>query len=287
MLGIFYYPWYGDSNNAENSWRHWEDNGKSPPTTWNSKYMPTLGLYDSQTTATVDAHMASIRAMGVDHVIWSWMGQDTFSDHSLSNWWTNGTNPTGLTHTIYYEKEWTEGPVSKTDVNSDIQYIKDNYAGSNTSPNTNWFRINGKAVIYVYNVTPIVYRTQTDYQEKLSLKWSEVRKQKAIYTVLKVFGGWQNYARRSDSWHQYGPSTSYAKIAGYSSFISPGFYYATDNNPRLARDLTRFETNIKSLKNDGTPLKTIQTWNEWTEGTSVESSTDWGNNYINIINKYF
>jgi len=289
-LGIFYYPWYGDGDNAEQAWRHWEDNGSNPPSTWNSHYLPTLGLYDSHTTATVNAHMAAIRAMGVDHVIWSWMGQDTFSDHALNNFWDNGTNPTGLKHTIYYEKEWTTGgPVPKTEINSDIDYIKNNYAGTNSAPNSNWFRLttNGPAVIYVYNATPTAYKSQLDYQIKLSLKWSEVKLQKAIYTVLKVFSGWQTYAKRSSSWHQYAPSTAYSKIPGISSFVSPGFWNKPDASPRLNRDLARWDLNVKALATDLTPLKTIQTWNEWTEGTSIESSTTWGNSYTDIVNKYF
>ena len=108
MLGIFYYPWYGDANNIESKWRHWKDGGYTPPTTWNSRYMPTLGLYDSHTQSTVKAQMDAIRAAKIDFVIWSWWGKDSFSDHALQYFWNSGNNPAGLKHCIYYEKEWLE-----------------------------------------------------------------------------------------------------------------------------------------------------------------------------------
>jgi Glycosyltransferase WbsX len=288
-LGIFYYPWYGDGNNKENPWRHWEDGGHKPPATWNSRYMPSLGLYDSHNQTTVASHMKVIKDAGIDFVIWSWMGKDTFSDHSLDYFWnsTATSNPSGLKHCIYYEKEWTEGPISYDETAADMNYIKDKYAGHNTNPNPNYFRINNRAVIFVYNSTPMAYRSDSTYQIKVAKKWLDIKNKKAVYTVLKVFNGWQNLRNSADSWHQYAPSTPYAKVESYSSFASPGWWSPKEDKSRLARDPARFDSNVKTLSTDGTTLKTIQTWNEWTEGTSIEPEKTFGTLYVDTVKKYF
>jgi hypothetical protein len=236
--------------------------------------------------------MESIRAAGIDFVIWSWWGKDSFSDHSLRYWWQGleNNNPPGLKHCIYYEKEWLEN-VPYDEIKSDLNYIKAKYAGSNTAPNPNYLRIADKAVTFVYNSTPTKYRGQADYQVKLSEKWANIRKVTATYTVLKVFKDWTSYKTRADSWHQYAPSTPYAKHAPYSSYASPGWWSPKEDKPRLARDTARFDSNIKTLASDGTPLKTIQTFNEWTEGTGIEGASINGkshdNSYLDIVAKYF
>ena len=45
--------------------------------------------------------------------------------------------------------------------------------------------------------------------------------------------------------------------------------------PRLARDLTHFNQNIRDMIASKAPFQLVTTFNEWGEGTSVESSTEW------------
>ena len=177
------------------------------------------------------------------------------------------------------------------EIKADLNYVKTKYAGPNTAPQPNFLRLNNKAVVFVYNSTPMKYRGQIDYQVLLSEKWANIRHITATYTVLKVFQGWTNYKPRADSWHQYAPSTPYSKHSPYSSYVSAGWWSPKETNPRLVRDLSRFETNIQTLAADTMPLKTIQTFNEWTEGTGVESASingiSHGNQYLDIIARYF
>jgi len=301
MLGIFYYPWYGGKDNKEVPYRHWKDDGHNPPLNWNSRYLPNISginvtnpairLYDSQDQATVNHQMNLIKNAHIHFVIWSWWGKNTFSDHALDIFWRTNSN-TYLKHCIYYEKEWLDD-IPASVISSDIDYIKRKYAGFNTNPDPRYLRIDNKAVVFVNNTTPIKKSGITDYQRKLAAKWNTIRKRKSIYTVLKVSNGWQNWKDKSNSWHQYEPSTPYGKVSGYSSYVSPGWWSPTQKTPSLKRDITRFTHNIKTMKSDGVPLHTIQTWNEWTEGTGIEPATftstgkDHGNTYINIIAKYF
>lgn len=296
MLGVFYYSWYGGKNNQEVVYRHWKDGGFNPPQTWNSRYLPSVvgqltedRLYDSQDVNTVNTQMQLIRNAGIDFVIWSWWGIDTFSDHALSNFLNSGNNPTGLKHCIYYEKEGLDN-VPIDEIKTDINYIKANYAGNNSNPLPNYFRLDNKAVVFVYNSTPDQYRNPPipNYQQDLATKWNDVRIQKAIYTNLKISTGWQNWSSKSNSWHQYGPSTAYAKVSGYSSYVSAGWWSPTEVTPRLTRDLNRYSNDLTTMKNDGTPMKLLQTWNEWTEGTAIEpADPDWNNEYLDAVTGVF
>jgi len=297
MLGIFYYPWYGGKDNKV-PYRHWKNGGHNPPLNWNSRYLPNISgsnvtdpairLYDSHNQAIVKRQMNLIKDAHINFVIWSWWGQNSFSDQSLTYFWKSGNNPSGLKHCIYYEKEYLDN-VPQNDIISDINYIKSKYVGS-----SKYLKINDKPVVFVYNSTPDRFSTDPKYQINLSKKWSAVRRETKVYSILKVFRGWQRHKSNASSWHQYGPSTRYSKVAGsYSSSVSPGWWSPKDDTPRLARNITKFTNSIKTMKSDGCPLHTIQTWNEWTEGTGIEPATfkangrDHGSKYINIIAKYF
>jgi len=303
VLGIFYYPWYGGKGNKEVPYRHWKDGGHKPPHTWNSRYLPTISeseqveerLYDSFDQETVNKQMELISQAGINFVVWSWWGNDTFSDHALSRFWESKTsNPSGLKHCIYYEKEWLDN-VPIDEIKSDIDYIRSRYTGNNRTDNEKYFKLDNKDVVFVYNSTPIKYRSgiSENYQSSLADKWFKIRMDKEIYTVLKVSNGWQDFKTKSNSWHQYGPSTHYGRIKEYSSYVSPGWWSPKEEIPRLERDVARFENDIRTMKSDGTPIKMVQTWNEWTEGTGIEPASfyqtrsDHGNIYIDIILKYF
>jgi hypothetical protein len=67
-----------------------------------------------------------------------------------------------------------------------------------------------------------------------------------------------------------------ARQPGYSFTISPGTYKANETTPRLARDLTRWNQNIKDMVAPGAPFQLTTTFNEWGEGTSVESAQEMG-----------
>lgn len=93
--------------------------------------------------------------------------------------------------------------------------------------------------------------------------------------VLKVFSGYRQCAQQPDSWAQYGPASATDSQPGYSYSISPGFWKADESAPRLARDLTRWQANIKSMVASNAPWQLITTWNEFGEGTSVEDAAEW------------
>ena len=74
---------------------------------------------------------------------------------------------------------------------------------------------------------------------------------------------------------QYGPAAATDSQPGYSFSISPGFFKANEAAPRLARDINRWYDDVRQMIASGAPFQLITTFNEWGEGTSVESATEW------------
>jgi hypothetical protein len=111
---------------------------------------------------------------------------------------------------------------------------------------------------------------------------------------MKVFGGYRDCGVKvngmafPDSWHQYGTggSTGFDRQQPYSSMVCPGFWRA-DSGVRLARDIARFERQVQQMVTDNDNFQLIITFNEWGEGTAVEPAKQWGNDYLDVLRKYF
>jgi len=93
--------------------------------------------------------------------------------------------------------------------------------------------------------------------------------------VMKVFPGYASCANHPDNWHQYAPSSAEDNQGPHAFTISPGFYKYSETSPRLTRDPTRWATNVHDLNCSSAALKLVTTFNEWGEGSSVESADEW------------
>ena len=94
-----------------------------------------------------------------------------------------------------------------------------------------------------------------------------------------------------DSWHQYGPSTQFhyqdTDNAGFVN-ISPGFFHAKEEVPRLERltstEWTESVQKMSSLRDDDSSNSDnikwhlITSFNEAVEGTIIEATEEWDTN---------
>jgi hypothetical protein len=78
----YYYPWWGNPQ-YDGAWSHWNQNGASPPDAIASNYLPVRGAYSESDQAVLDGQFAEIAAAGIDEVVVSWWGQDSYEDHRL------------------------------------------------------------------------------------------------------------------------------------------------------------------------------------------------------------
>ncbi|HEY2299384.1 MAG TPA: alkaline phosphatase family protein [Jatrophihabitans sp.] len=242
IRAAFYYPWYPETEH------------------WATHYSPSLGHYDSSDPAVLAAHVAAAKYAGLDAFIASWWGQGTPTDKRLPLL-LSAAQRGGLSVAPYYEPEGQTPAPSAAQLGADLQYL---YAKAQASPA--WLRVNGKPVLFVYN------SHSTDCS--VTTRWNNANAGR-FYIDLKVFSGYQNCPDQPDSWHQYGPASDYDQQGTYSSSVSPGFWKFDESNPRLPRDLSRFSADLHRQVTSGARWQLLTTFNEWGEGTAVESATQW------------
>ncbi|HEX5479387.1 MAG TPA: alkaline phosphatase family protein [Dehalococcoidia bacterium] len=247
LRAAFYYPWFPQA---------WTQQGISPYT----NYHPSLGYYDEADVDTVREQIAGMQYGNVAAGIASWWGQGTQTDTKIPTLLA-AAHGSSFQWTIYYEPEG-QGDPTVAQLTSDLTYIRDRYASD-----PNFLHIGGRFVIFSY--------ADTLDGCAMADRWKQANTVNA-YVVLKVFPGYRNCASQPDSWHQYGPAVAASSQAGYSYTISPGFNKVGDVSARLPRDLTRWEQSIRDMVASNAPLQLVTTFNEWGEGTAVESASEWG-----------
>ena len=245
IRAAFYYPWFPEA---------WNQQGFNPFT----NYTPTSGFYDGGAQLVIKQQITAMQYGGIQAGIASWWGQGSRTDGRISAL-LQAAAGTNFRWSIYHEPE-SQGNPSVAQITSDLTYMRDRY-GNDPS----FLRIGGKFVVFVY-------ADGTDACGMVD-RWTQANTVGA-YLVLKVFSGYRTCASQPDGWHQYSPAVATDSQRGFSYGIAPGFWKKGDP-VRLARDLTRWNQNIRDMVASGAPFQLIATFNEWGEGTSVESAQEW------------
>ncbi len=196
--------------------------------------------------------------------ILSWWGQGSNSDkrvNTILNATPASSNP-NFRWALYHENE-SMGDPAQSQIQNDLSYIQTNYA-----KNPSFLKVNGKFVVFVY--------ANTNDACGMADRWVNANKAlgSPAYVVLKVFAGYLNCASQPDSWHQYSPAVATDQQSGFSYAISPGFWLK-GQSVRLARDLNRWTANVKAMVASNEKWQLVTTFNEWGEGTIVESAQQW------------
>jgi hypothetical protein len=248
IRAAFYYPWFPTA---------WTQDGIYPYT----NYTPSNGYYSSNDSSVVKQQIAAMQYGHLDAGIISWRGQPPSQEDSVVPTDLAASAGTGFKWSLYYEPEGSGDP-SVVQIQSDLSYIKAKYAS-----NPSYLTIAGKPVIFVY--------ADANDGCGMATRWSQANATQGFYTVLKVFPGYAACADQPSSWHQYAPATTEDHQPGFSFSISPGFNKAGESAPRLARNLTTWDQNIKDMVASNEQLQLVTTFNEWGEGSAVESATQW------------
>ena len=250
IRAAFYYPWFPQT---------WTVGGQL------THFTPTLGYYDSSNVSVQQDHIRALGYAGMNAAISSWWGPGHYSDTRLRSLLAQTVSlGSPLKWTLYYELEGSGDPAPAT-IASHLAHIRDTLA---TSPA--FLRVGGRFVVFVWSPDA------SDQSCALVDRWKQANAQvgNAAYLVLKVFSGFRNCASQPDSWHQYGPAVAVSSQSGYYYAISPGFWRA-DQAVRLPRDLARFQQGVRDMVASNAPWQLVTTFNEWGEGTAVESAQEW------------
>lgn len=246
VRATFYYPWFPQA---------WDQSGIDPFT----HYHPSAGFYSEADGSVVASQIAAMQYGKIGVGIASWWGQGSQTDAKMPLLLSTAAG-TGFKWSIYYEAEGNSDP-SAAAIAADLAYINSRY-GSDPS----FYKIDGRPVIFVY--------AQPADGCAMASRWAQANASGADYVVLKVFPGYASCSSQPNAWHQYSPAVAEDHQAGRSFAISPGFWLATDS-VRLARSVSRWQQNVRDMVASAEPWQFVTTFNEWGEGTAVESATEW------------
>ena len=265
IRAAFYYPWFPQA---------WAQQGQNPFT----NYSPTRGFYAID-GATVKAQIADMQYGGITVGIASWFGQGSTTDQHWPDLMT-AAKGTGFGWLPYYEPEGVSDPTPQQ-ITSDLHYLWAKYSGSDAG----LLYISGKGMaVFVYNADDLTTAKGCDTVDR----WAAARQllhdqyNESVYVDLKVFPGYASCTGSAaiDGWHQYGPASANQNFAGApgdgSYAISPGYWKSGatfGTTPFLARDRARWQASIAAMTASHAKWQLITTYNEWGEGTAIESSS--------------
>jgi RNA polymerase sigma factor (sigma-70 family) len=257
VRAAFYYPWYPEN---------FANNG--------SHYTPSAGDYSVDDPATIDRQIKDMQYGGLQAGIESWWGIGLREDKRLPLLMTEAAK-LGFSWSVYYEKQGYGDP-SVSEITSDLIYLR------KYSDQRAWLHIDNLPVIFVY--------AQASDGCGMATRWAEANQTAHYYVVLKVFPGYRSCADQPQGWHQYADDLDIQP--GYSAIASPGFFKYNETTPSIPRDPTTFRQQVTEVAESKDPFQLIISYNEWGEGTAVESATAWSSAsghgvYMDILHQVF
>lgn len=313
----FYYGWYGTPE-VSGGWVHWSDAGHDP-TKVDAQGLsdiaalrhPASGLYDSNDEAVIRRHLDLAEEAGIDVLIATWWGFDSFEDRSFKKLIDLIEQERRRIRVVIYYERFPDDRIEKGV--ADIERIVSEY-GARPS----YYKQDGRPVIFFYgrvlfppffcfaescppgqpvevDWTPHIAGLQTQaFLTGDALGLSPVTKR-----VDRVI------ANGFDGVHIYNPSAEMSflqsnlekhlseyvaevRAAGRLPAVTivPGY-----NDTRIGRpyafDLDRrggelYREMWKAAKTSGAPWILITSFNEWHEGTEIEPSAELGDLYLQI-----
>jgi hypothetical protein len=246
IRAAFYYPWFPNS---------WNQSHMDPFT----HYHPALGFYSEDDPQVIQNQVAAMKYGKIQVGIASWWGQDHYTNSRIPALLQAGV-AANFYWALYVESEGIDDPTPDA-IRSDLIYIRDHYASSPV-----YLKVGGKFVVFAY----------ADANDACGMvdRWKQANTVGA-YVVLKVFSGYRNCPNQPDAWHQYAPAGAEKQQGTDSYTISPGFWKATEEQPRLERNLAQWSKAIKDMIASKANFQLVTTFNEWGEGTAVENATEW------------
>lgn len=248
IRAAFYYAWYPEA------W--WRD-----PVFPYSRFHPTLDYYSAADARVVREHTDALLYAHLDAAIYSWWGVDGYPPTDRRFWrYLAAARTTPLRWALYYEWEGYRDP-SVEQLRADLEYIRDAYASQPA-----YLKVGGRFVVYVYGAGNDSCDTAARWRAANTV---------GAYVVLKAFAGFRSCTAQPDAWHQYSAALPAYDLLPDSFMVAPGFDERTETAARLPRDVTRWREDVTAMLASDARWQLVLTFNEWPEGTSVESAREW------------
>ena len=265
IRGAFYFPWYPNG---------WDQLGYTPFT----RYTPTLGAYYDQAVPTIlQQHLAWAKYANIDVLIPTWRGEPGGSGISVTTFGSGHAHMDtkighlldqalqhGMKVAVYYEVEGYADP-TQAQIEAEFAYLETRYFGHPA-----YCHVGGLPVIFVYS---------PGEGSTMLARYSGAT---SGYTTAYINAIYNN-GSTPEPQGRHSFTADAVTITGNGYTIVPGFWRIDEANPRLARNLTTWQTNIASMVASGKDWQLIISWNEWGEGSQVEPNVELGSAYLDAL----
>jgi len=296
----FYYTWYGRPERQDH-WVHWGGENTAEHSTPASTHYPARGAYDSQDPAIMDEHILEAKSHGVSGFIATWWGQGSYEDGSFALLLAHAEQADFKT-SIYWETAPGSGPEQIDRAIADLVYVLSRY-GANKA----FLKVGQKPVIFVYGRV---------MQEVPMASWPMIiegaRAKAGDFLLItdgyeptsaRLFDGVHVYNNCGDvkgkspddlrAWaaHSYAEAVSLARRHGRISCVTviPGYDDTKVRQPGMAVSRQKGQTYSvlwEEARRAQPDWILITSWNEWHEGSEIESSWEDGNQYLKLTAQY-
>ncbi|HTQ50131.1 MAG TPA: glycoside hydrolase family 99-like domain-containing protein [Candidatus Acidoferrales bacterium] len=286
----FYYPWYGPS-------RHW---GKVDPARHDieaSRDYPLKGAYDSHDPGIIAWQISAAQKHGITGFIASWWGQGTYEDQAVPLL-LEAAGQKDFKVTIYWETAPGKASEQIDNAVNDLVYLVTRY-GTNRA----FLRTDGKPVIFVYGRVleqvpssawpEIISRARAKAGDFLLIADGYSARNAAVFDGLHTYnicgsvkGKTPDELRAWAATH-YGEAVKLAREHHRIACVTviPGYDDTKIRKPGLKAD--RLNGRVYRVLWDEAILAKpdwvlITSWNEWHEGSEIEPSLQYGDQYLRI-----
>ncbi len=242
----------------------------SPYTNWH----PSRGYYDGTRSSVVANQIADMQWAGLDAGIASWWDQGSKEDSRIPML-LDTANGTSFRWSLYYEPEGYGDPSCRPSLGRHQLHCETVRRRKLVSPGGRqtsdlcvcrwhrWLR-NGRSM-GEGKPRPRIHRTQ------------------GVFRLPKLCGP------AGDARHEYAPAVARDQQDKQSFSVSPGFWLK-GGSERLDRDAQRFDADVAAMATSGARFS-VTTYNEWGEGTAVESADEWADEsghgiYMSILRNH-
>ncbi len=245
----FYYGWYPEA---------WFRSSVVPY----SRFHPSLDYYGGSDPSVIRQQLEAMRYANLDAGIYSWWGRDGYPPTDARFWrYLAAARTTPFRWAIYYEREGYEDP-SVERIRAELEYVRDEYASKPA-----YLEVEGRFVVFVYGGPEDSCATVE--------RWREANATLGAYLVLKAFGGYRDCAAQPAAWHQYSGDRAEYMLPPDAYMVAPGFEEMQEALARLPRDPERWRQSVAHMVASQVHWQLVISFNEWPEGTSVESAREW------------
>lgn len=294
-VAAFYYPWYGNPD-VDSGWMHWDQNGHQPPTDIASDYFPMLGTYSSMDPMIIAQHFAWLRQAGVGVIVTSWWGPEDRTDQAVPRLLEIAAHY-GLKVAFHIEPYPTRSPEALI---NHVRYLAERYgdhpAYYRTPGSSPWNEQSEPAGLF-FLADP--YQQAGSTQDAEPASWTE-----AIDTLHRDQLGWVLAGTPDPRWveeghfdglYNYsfqGPRPGDPQAFAWARDLRPGAWYVPSVAPGFSAGQLGYPSDTYVPRDNGATyngqweaavsqevppqLITINSFNQWLEGTAIEPAAPGG-----------